>query len=202
MQVHHSGHAFTVVEHGHRHDAGCLHAIRDGALENLVGIEPASINATITLLRENGRNEQANTLVNAYVAAQPDEARFFDLQNHHFMADNPIDPMLEAAFLEKQVAFVDHRDPFSVLSSIAEGDGWNEADEKLLSCLSPKGFQDIFEKAEGDNLRRMIKSSLRMASQEGSGMHNSLHEALANIAKKSPLRARRLRHWGFRLPTG
>jgi hypothetical protein len=182
-------------------DNALLDAIYNGACANLAEINTSDINATITLLRENGRDEQAEALVPAYIAAQTDNPRFFDLGNHIFMADNPLDPALRVALEDKRATYVDERDPAALLVEIMNGGEWNEEDMLLLSSLSPDAFQTIFESAEGENLRRIIQQALRMSQHNEDNavaMRASVQEALTRIANRSPLRARRLRGWGFR----
>jgi hypothetical protein len=184
-------------------DDAVLDALQQGALENLETIDPVNINAAVTLLRGNGRENQADELVQAYVAVQPEDPRFFDLHNHHFMDIDAVDPALRRAFEMRHALFEDKRDPRAVLLEIAKGEGWNDEDERLLSKLSPSLFEALIEDTEGAELRRLVQKSLRMAAHGGpntEGMRISLHEALTRIAAKSPLRARRLRTWGFVAP--
>ena len=181
-------------------DDAVLEAIRRGALENIAGTDATSINATIYLLREFGRNDEADELAEAYVASRPNEPDALNLNEYHFMHDQPADGALRAAFQSRYEAFEDTRDPKQVLLEIAGGQGWNTEDERLLATLSADAFQTLIEGTEGPDLRRVIKTALRMASHGGESaprMRVALHEALARIAAKSPLRARRLRYWGF-----
>lgn len=185
-------------------DETVIEAIRQGALENIDVTDATSINATIYLLREFGRNDDADELAEAYVASRPNEPNALDLGEYHFMPDQPADDALRAAFEKRYEAFEDTRDPKRVLLEIARGQGWNTQDERLMATLSADEFQILIESTEGPDLRRVIKTALRMASHGGGEtaprMRAALHEALARIAAKSTLRARRLRYWGFAAP--
>jgi hypothetical protein len=180
-------------------DDDVLDGLRQGALENLSEIEASNLSATVRLLRECGRGEQADELAVAYAAALPEDPKSFDVSNHHFMADNPIDPTLLAAIEARRERYKDPRDPRSVLLDVGRNQGWNDEDERLLASLSADDFVTLIEATEGKELRQIIQMGLRMAAHQGaeSPMQAALNEALARIAAKSPLRARRLKAWGF-----
>lgn len=184
-------------------DDEILDFIYQGALEVLPAIDSMNINATIRLLREFGRGAEADNLATQYVAYLPNELRSLNFRNHHFSADSPIDPALEAAFRARSDAFEDKRDPRVVVLSLAQRDAWDDEDERLLSKLSSHDFETLIEEIESSDLHRIIKSLLRIAalgSAEARTMNAPLHAALARIASKSPLRARRLAAWGFIAP--
>jgi len=181
-------------------DDEVVEGIRQAALASLENLDPSNINAAIRLLREFGQAGQADELVEAYVAAQPKNRRYFDLGNHHFGNDIPIDEALRAAFQRRYEEFVDTREPRDVLKEIAEGNGWGDDDERLIATLSAEQFEALFEATSGPTLRRIIQAALRLASNGSPAttpMRAPLRQALENIAAKSPLRARRLRSWGF-----
>lgn len=180
-----------------------IDGIRQAAFENIAVADATNINATIYLLREFSRDDEADELAEAYVASRPNEHAAFDLDEYHFMPDQPVDGALRAAFQRRYDAFEDTRDPKQVLLEIAQGNGWNTADERLMATLSADAFEALIEGTTGPDLRRVVKTALRMASHGGDSaprMRAALHEALARIATKSPLRARRLRYWGFSGP--
>jgi hypothetical protein len=183
-----------------KEDDEVIESIFNGAIENLAEIDASNINSTIFLLREFGRNRDADNLAQAYVAALPNELRAFTLDGHHFMPDQPVDAALAAALQARYEGFEDERDPRRVLMELAQGQGWNTEDERLMAQLSSDEFQNLIESTEGPQLRAVVKTALRMAEQGGESapqIKASLHEALSRIAAKSPLRARRLRYWGF-----
>jgi hypothetical protein len=181
-------------------DDEVVEGIRQAALASLVNLDPTNINAVIKLLREFGQPGQADELIDAYVAAQPEDRQYFNFHNHHFTNESPADPALRGAFQKRYDDFVDPRDPGQVLTLIAEGNGWSDDDERLIAALSAEQFKTIFEQARGPILRRIIQAALRLASNGSPAtapMRAPLRRALENIAAKSPLRARRLRSWGF-----
>ena len=59
----------------------------------------------------------------------------------------------------------------------------------------------MIEETEGKDLRLVVQTALQIAARhehEDPSMKSSLQEALTRIAGKSPMRARRLRAWGYR----
>lgn len=160
------------------------------------------MSGTLQLLREYGRDAEADALIPYYVAALPNERGWFDLSNHHFGEEDPVDPELAAAFDERLKTFPDDRNPEVVLLDVASG-GWNDPDEVLLGKLTADEIEAMFLAAEGPNLRRIVQSAMNVARHEtasGRALRAALTTALTRIAQASPLRARRLRNWGFTPP--
>jgi hypothetical protein len=181
-------------------DAAVIDAIHRGAMESLEITDSLNINGTIAFLRECGRTGQADEIARAYVAAQPDNARFFDVRNHHFSADQPIDAVLREGFAERLASFKDGRDPKEVLLAIGRGEPWQDEDVRLLATVIPDAYIAMIEATQGRDLKLIVQTALQVAArhqQEAPEISTSLAEALSTIAAKSPLRARRLRQWGF-----
>lgn len=181
-------------------DEAVIDAIQHGAMESLEIMDVLNVNGTIAFLRECGRQNEADGLARAYVAAQLDDPRFFDARYHHFSAEQPIDPVLSAGFAERLAAFRDDRDPKDVLLAVGRGEPWQDADIRLLATVSPERFEALISVTEGRDLRMIVETALQIAARhnhEAPEIGVSLREALTRIANKSPLRARRLRQWGF-----
>ncbi len=180
-------------------DDDILDALTQGAQENLAQIDPLNMSGTLRLLRQYGRDQQADDLVAAYVATLPDERGWFDLDNHHFTPDAPVDEGLAAAFAARLADFVDDRVPGPLLLEISR-DGWGDAEEARLARLSADDFAALFMATEGPDLRRMVEAALRVSrsnTDHAVTIRAALAAALTGIAAQSGLRARRLRAWGF-----
>ncbi|MFA5966668.1 MAG: hypothetical protein WC804_21845 [Sphingomonas sp.] len=181
-------------------DDAVLDNLYRGALENLETIDALNINATIRFLREFGRDAEADNLAREYTTAQPDNPRFFDVHHHHFSAEAPADPALHAAFEARLSGHIDGRDPFAVLLAISRGESWKDEDIRLLANVTSDRLEAFIEGTRGPELRRVVRTALQIA---GHNAHDkpvliaSLREALTRIAAKSPMRARRLKDWGF-----
>lgn len=181
-------------------DGEILNGIHDAAHECLKDISPSDINATATLLKRHGMVEQADGLIQAYVASKGDDPKFFDLSRYIFAGADDVDPVLRDAFEQKRNSYVDPRDPKEVLIGLASRSGWNDEDVRLLAGVSAARYEEIFESIESDDLGEIVRMALRMAGQQDEqslAMRGALHEALSRIAAKSPLRAERLEAWDF-----
>lgn len=181
-------------------DDAVLDKLTEAAFNNLAIIDPLNLNGTVLLLREFGRDRQADELSRAYIAAQPENQLSFDWRVHHFSAEAPIDPILRSAFEERLAAHKDERDPAAVLLGIAREHGWSDEDVRLLAAQSPDTFEAMIEGTDGKALRQIVQTALRVAEHYADAqpaLMVSLREALSRIAAKSPMRARRLKAWGF-----
>lgn len=183
-----------------QNDGEILNGIHDAAHECLKDISPSDVNATATLLKRHGMVEQADGLIHAYVTSKGDDPKFFDLSRYIFAGADDVDPVLRDAFEQKRNSYVDPRDPKKVLLELANRNGWNDEDVRLLAGVSAARYEEIFESIESEDLAQIVQMALRMAGQQDGqslAMRGALHEALSRIAAKSPLRAERLEAWGF-----
>lgn len=181
-----------------------LDRLFQGTMENLAAIDPRSINTTIVFLRDCGRVGEADELAHAYAAALPDDPRSFDLsdwQSSSGRSPDPLDPALEAAVEARRSAYKDERDPKAVLLAISRHETREDKNDiRLLATLPSEAFEAIIVDTEGEELRDLVQTALRIAVQhevDTPSIKSSLDAALARIASKSPLRARRLRSWGY-----
>ncbi|WP_017968302.1 hypothetical protein [Rhizobium leguminosarum] len=184
-------------------DEDFLDALFKSAVQEAALITPLNINSSIKLLREFGRTEMADKLIEAYIHAKSDEnLEFFDLRHHHFSADEAVDDNLRTAFQEKFDSFVDDRKPLDVLKSIAQRQGWSEADIALLAKQTPSDFETMFEALQGNEVRWGIESvgSIGNSGKPGAeAIRKASIEALRRIARKSPIRARKIARFGISL---
>ena len=184
------------------HDDKLLDDIFAGAMENLQTITPVNISGTARLLRESGRNGQADELIDEYVAARDEEKTFFDIFAHHFMADDKPDPRLAERFAAKHAGFVDTRDPTAVLLDISARGGWSDEDVQLLACLTPDQLVEMFRSVKGPELRRSVKFAHqlgRSGGEDAKRLAATLAEAMRMIAESSAHSKRRLKSWGVPL---
>ncbi|MGO7955479.1 P-loop NTPase fold protein [Rhizobium leguminosarum] len=181
-------------------DAMFLDALFESGVHEAALITPLNMNSAIKMLRENGRSEQADELVQKYVAARTDEAlEFFDINNHHFTVQDGVDPRFRAAFEEKFASFVDDRDPFDVLKKVGSQGNWSAADAAMLSKLSAEDFERMFEKLDGDLLRSTIEAVLHLGNSstpDAGAIRHAAKEGLRRIGRKSPLRAQKVARYG------
>lgn len=196
------GRAWSDLYHGSlaTEDDEFLDALYEGAMSEANVISPLNINSAIRVLREAGRGEQADDVVKNYIAARSrDGVEFYNIENHHFSHDDVIDEAFKEAMSDARQSYIDDRDALSVLKSLAR-EGWNEADRILMGKQSADDFERMFEALRGREVRASIETILRIGRSEYAESEKILQnatEALRRIARKSPLRARKVRRFGI-----
>lgn len=184
-------------------DGVLLDSLRDAAYEHLTDLDLRNINPAIAVLREAGREEEANKLAVDFAEAQSPHPKYYRFFDHHFNEQNPMDPGLRSALEARRASFVDDRDPEPVLIGIAEGKASEEEDRLLMAGLSASQFLSIFKNHDGDELRTIIQTAMRLAMQEGEKselFRATLNQVLKEMADVSRLRGNALRSWGYPLP--
>lgn len=180
-----------------------LDALHRSAVDEADAISALNINSAIRLLRECGRGEQADEVIQKWFSVRSNEAlEFFRIANHHFSTEDHIDDGLKAAFEDRRRNYQDDRDPFQVLQKVARQQSWREADVALLAKCSATDFERMFEQLRGNDVRMAIDIILRLgqSGKEGSDAIGAASlEALRRIAGKSTLRARKVRRFGIDL---
>ncbi len=172
-----------------------------GAMDEADSISALNINSAIRLLRECGREYQADEVIQNWFAVHADEQlEFFNIANHHFSEDDPVDVEFRAAFEERRRNFQDSRNPLEVLQRIGREGRWREADVALMAKQSVADFEKMFEELRGSDVHDAVEVILRIGKtrEEGSQLiKTATIEALRRIAAKSPLRARKIRRFGI-----
>lgn len=101
-----------------------LDALHRGAISDATAISLLNINSAVRLLRECGRGDQADEVIERYITAHDERGvEFFNIENHHFSHGDAIDENLRQAFSDHRQAFVDPRDPLDVLRLMGERGG-------------------------------------------------------------------------------
>lgn len=175
-----------------------LDSLYNGAKESIHTISPLNLNATVRLIREFGRDIQADELVSLYLSQPLLNVNQLDIDMQMWGAE-PIDPTLSEGFEKLKTDFVDTRDPREVLVAMVTNSGWNEADIVLLGKQSAEDFEKIFESIEGPNFSSVVKFALSLGGHEGPNhelVGTAVTKALQSIATKSPLRKRRIASYG------
>jgi hypothetical protein len=179
-------------------DEYVLDNLYNGAKESIHTISPANLSGTVTLMREFGRDIQADELVNLYLSQPLLNGNQLEVDMQMWGAE-PIDPTLSAGFEKLKADFVDTRDPREVLVAMVTNRGWNEDDIVLLGKQSAEDFEKIFESIEGPILSAVVKFALSLGGHEGPNhklVGTAVTKALQSIATKSPLRKRRIASYG------
>lgn len=178
-------------------DDAILDAMYQGALDNLTTVSTANMNAAIKFLRRHGRDPQASNLVKLFVDANKTKPDFFSKSERMFF-DTPADDELLNALEAGRMAIVYSQDPVDRLKVIAEAKGFNPPDDiALLDKLTSNDFLSIFDNNSGPDLKSLVEWSMRIGAQPGAEqLRGKVIRAIEIIAKRSPMRAERLRNWG------
>jgi hypothetical protein len=179
-------------------------AIFKATFENSEYVSPLNLNAAVVLLKDCGRQEQACELIRHYVAVHGDNRHMFDLDNQHFSGDiKDID--IRAYFSDKLAAMPLSKDPFLILLSMFERQGWSLEDIAFLAQVPIDEYYKMFKSHRGDDLAKIIRACLQL---NGSGDEKSREvprramEALRRIGGESRLNARRVKQYGIKVSDG
>lgn len=181
-----------------------LDKIYKANLENSDVLSPANLHSAIILLKEFGRTEQATNLLEAYVKVRENEKEIFDLNKHSFFRGDITDTDMIDAFNKKFATFVDTRDPVQLLEDLGRNQGWNTEDIELLKKLTEDDFYNIFKKAEGDQLHRVVRGALKFLNmqdieKETREISLKASEALKLIAGENKLNKQRVGTYGINI---
>lgn len=179
-------------------DDRILDALYKGTKDSLHTVSPLNLNGTALLLRDFGRDGQADELISLYMAQPQLSGDQLD-EELQMWGVEPVDPKLSAAFEKLKADFVDARDPRDVLIAMVTNRSWNEADIVLLAKQSAGDFEKIFESIEGPNLSSVVKFALSLGADDGPNQKlvgAAVTAALQSIAAKSPLRKRKIKGYG------
>lgn len=174
-------------------------AFMDGAKQ----ITPLNMSSTVSLFKTLGRPEQASEMVAHYLAVRSDEPSLFDPR--HYLLFGPLrDSDVTKAFEAKHASFEHHRDPSTILSSIAANNGWSPEDIAALANLPVDEYYKLFKETKGQELRKVINACLQFdrisnASPEIKEVAKRAKEALTRIGLESPINAHRVIAYGVNL---
>jgi hypothetical protein len=170
-----------------------------GLKENIDSVSALNFNNTILLLREFGPADRVQELIGLFVQLHKDDPGMLQRDVQTWAID-PVDEELVRRLRQVEVEFVDTRDPAKVIQDMVRNNGWNDADDNLLARQSPDSFEQIFESISGPNLWPVIQHAIRLGqndSDNGRAIGAAVREALLRIARKSPIRAKRLERLGI-----
>lgn len=178
-----------------------LDAIYKSFMENAARVSPTNLNGTVGLFKEFGREKQAADMIQRYVESRAQDKSAFDLEGDPF-GDNVDDPDVVKALKTKHQGFKDERSPKEILLTIAERHGWSQEEIATLATATLDQYYDLFKTSKGEDLRRVINSSLQFetmqpASDSMKEISRKAKDALRRIAGESRINARRLKRYGI-----
>lgn len=104
-------------------DDQVLDALYEGAKQSLPTISPLNLNAAVTLFREFARDQQADEIIDLYMA-QPSLDPGSLAHDVRIWGSEKLDPKLLSAFETAQSKVIDDRDPKAVMIAMAANQGW------------------------------------------------------------------------------
>lgn len=164
-------------------------------------ISPTNLNGTVKLLRELGRNEQAEEIIKYYVENRNGDRNFWDLSENVF-ADRITEKLVLQAFAKKLEEFKNEVDPFSMLLQIGTHRSWNEHDLAALASLPVDYYFQLFKTHNGKDLSKIIYGALQFgqisnASEPMREISKRAKDALTKIGGESALNALRVSKYGI-----
>jgi KAP family P-loop domain len=157
-----------------------------------------NFDSTVRLFRDLGRNEQAEELIKFFVDNRDEPQEFWDLDSHSATSDVK-DAAVRRAITKKFKSFGDAEVSMTDLL-LAMGStkiGYQDKNVEAIAKLPVSDYAALFRKERGDRMRRIVEGGLlaRRTSNPTEAMKKVYHltmEALAEIAKESPLNMRRM----------
>jgi hypothetical protein len=156
-------------------------------------ISPVNLNGTVKLMRELGRNDIADELIEFYILKRGHEMKLFDLSSYPFRSD-----ISDAGVL---AAFEGQHSKIEVLPSLREAitnsienSGWSRAEMKAIETASADDFYALFKMNHGKKFGTIVRRCLNFPNTVGIELR--AREALLRIAKESRLNAVRVARFG------
>ena len=175
-------------------------------LEAAVRVDPHSItissmSSTATFLRDIGKGQLADDLLDYYFAKR--EFRPSDLDDDVFAGRfEEIDQRMTDHFGRLKAEYVDERDPKDVLEKITVQDSWGPKDIQLLSKLDGPALVDVIDRLQGEHMRsvlRMCGRFFRTKDPENVAFSEHLEDAFRILAERSKSNVVKLALLGIRL---
>jgi hypothetical protein len=173
--------------------------------DNVKYLRPTDLDGVVTILRFLGQEELADNLIQDYIKTRSDEPQLFALRKSplwgHFR-----DKKLTEAFDKVDESQRDLRTVKDVLEEIADTDGWNPDDERVLSSATPEEYYQLFKNERGPQLALYIDKCLRFGrnddfSPQLEKIAANATDALKRIATENRLNRLRVKRCGIELET-
>jgi hypothetical protein len=151
-------------------------------------VSPRDLSTVVRILKDIGRNNEADNLLKIYMENRGDDRELFDLTECNFAGDITED--VKEAFEKKYLSFKDTRSPDEVLLHISKTNGWSPKDIAVLQRLTTKDFYKMFKELRGRNHTRIVRASLLFGTivngnEEDRAISKNATEALTIIGRES-----------------
>lgn len=161
-------------------------------------IDPMSLSSTTTLLRDLGRGDLADELIEFYLAAHATNPSIFDLGINPF-ANDIKDTVILERFKKRQSETKILMPMTDAVMYIADHSGWSNSHIEPLLAATEDDYFNLFKQDHGEQLSRIISSCLQFENFEDKlkSIGKMARAALTRIGNETPLNAIRVRRFGI-----
>lgn len=168
-------------------------ALHDSFKKSVKHISPLNLNGTTNLLRQLGRADIADELIDFYLDARANDEGILDLDEHPFSGDIR-DPAIWKKFAERKAEKHSTISLGAAVQHIAEHGGWSRVHLEALKAASQNDYYALFKQNHGQNLSKIVGSCLQFESwEEHKTIGQQARAALIRIGKENQLNAIRVR---------
>ncbi|WP_186019065.1 P-loop NTPase fold protein [Burkholderia gladioli] len=163
-------------------------------------ISTVNMNSTARLLRELGRNSEANGAIDEWITQNRATPSAFDL-NHAQMFGEIDDPYLREKCTDE--AKINRRllPLQQAIDILVENERWDDAIPATLAAATRDELKTLIKNNQGNNLNLVVTaiSEVRGGNEENAEIRQKLREALISIAEESLVNRLRVKRWGIDL---
>lgn len=139
-----------------------------------------SINSVVVTFRKLGRDNLADELIDLFILERSSLPDLFDTTNLEIFPGSEVDPVLNAKFSAVYASSLQPKSIEIILMEYAKNSSYSESDINHLKSCSIDQLYQVFKSNQGDDLRKLIKTSLHL-------IPTITKEALLKIAAESTL---------------
>ncbi|EOL8995746.1 hypothetical protein ACVR25_003187 [Cronobacter sakazakii] len=170
--------------------------------ENINAVTVNRLNSSVRILRETSQESKADILIKEFINVNKDKSLdFWDIQNHIFESASEIDESIREQMIKIFNNYTVKKPIADVIKNISSKKISTE-DYLALSKVKQETLKENILKLSGQELLDFLNEATKLymhGDQNASSAHASVKAALQEIAKLSPLRARRLNKYGINL---
>ena len=185
-------------------DEEFVHEVIEKVKENMEYIGLDHLDSAAWVLRELGRGNEADSLIELFIKLHKDDTSIFD-SGSSFMTFPPKDPVIKRRFAEVYAQNVTKPSVPEVLRRISENPNWSTKDEEAIADYSADEFYKLFKATKGPELDSIIQVCLDFgkfsnASDQQKRIADNAKDALLRIRGESKINELRIRKFRLKLP--
>jgi len=171
--------------------------------ENVKYISALNLNGTVSLLRELGRDDLADTCISHYIENRRDEPKLFDLDSYSFAGDIT-DKRLRQEFNRVHIDIAPQKSLRETVREIAGKNGWGRRDIEVMAEASEDDYYELFKTEQGRHLHSFVNACLQFKRIQGTSdrersISDNAEAALRRIATESKVNRRRVAIYGIHI---